>query len=779
MALAFVPRRDGRFYLLARHRQPLPENIAAHFIEQYTQPNDLIVDPFAASDAVVRAALERGRRILASETNPIVAWATRVQATLPNARDLNAALGRLGDTRKEGDSLKAATEKLYASQCAQCGGMVTVDYFVWRRDGSKSLLAAKVYTCSKCGDRHDDAAEADRQRVQAYDRPGLSYHLLVQKLLADDPANTPHIKRLLELYTPRNLNALAGITQKLDAEFRDNAPGQSDVTRNLVSALLLHALDVGSSLYPSPDGMPTRSVPDEFIEVNVWRAMEQAACSLGERPAAPRLASKPEQVIKSSTPAAFIAQGGARFLAENAPAAQAALMLSSPARLDPMFWELSFLWTRWLLGKNAAAPLEPLLDSKRQRWGWYGDALTKSVADAAKLLRPNAPAVIAFPSGSHAMIEALLLAASPVFDLNDFAFRPERGADRTTEWGALRGDYQVVLKRIAESNASSANPPPAGKIRSGALQGARDILSARGEPLAYSWLHHAALVKLAQEGTLQETLSARYRESDNAFQYLRHRMEEGFKEGYVQEIDHWEQDGRVLWMRRQGEQQSDADTDLAARVETFVRRLLEAEQRISVDAFEDRVLAEFSGLLTPEIELVEICARAYAEQRNGEWLWREQDVNAELQHARALTRQLGEQLGVQVVDAPPQFEMIWRTERVIPGSASGSMREERIYEDEYAFLFRERLDFAELSRFRAAPLRGLVVIPEQQVELTRERLRRDPRWLKALERAGWQFLRVPMLELLLSEEHATRPEFRLAWGLEPPLAGGQEQLHLL
>src|SRR6187549_2967513 len=94
---SFVPNRDGRFYLLRAHRQPLAENVAARFIEALSEPGDLIVDPFIGSDAVVRAALGLGRRIIAAESNPLVAWAARVEATLPNAREINGALSRLGD----------------------------------------------------------------------------------------------------------------------------------------------------------------------------------------------------------------------------------------------------------------------------------------------------------------------------------------------------------------------------------------------------------------------------------------------------------------------------------------------------------------------------------------------------------------------------------------------------------------------------------------------------------------------------------------------------------
>lgn len=781
---AFLPVRDSQFYLLKSHRQPLAHNVAAQWIDAYTQPNDVVVDPFVASDTVVRAAVARGRRIIASDSNPIVAWAVHAQATLPNARSIHAALLRLGDTRKEGETLRTSLEKLYTSQCAHCGDPVIVDYFVWRRDENKQLLAEKVYACTQCGAQRADVNEADRQRAKDAALRGLSYHLLFQRLIADDPPNTPHIKRLLELYTPRNLNALAAISQKLDAEFRE------DPARLVLAALMLHALDVGTSLYSAPEAQPTREIPTEFIEMNIWRALENAAHGLSERPPALRLATNPAQVLLSTTPAAFIGHGGARFLVESTPSANASFLLSSPARLDPTFWELSFLWTRWLLGKHAAVPLEPLLDEKRQRWSWYGEALTNSLADAAVLMREDARFAVAFPSGSHAMIEALLLAASPVCALENFAFRPERGVVGSTEWGALRGDYQVIWSRPGNppdaaptaANSNAASPPPpynlqtiASKIRTRSLQAARQILDARGEPLSYSWLHHAALAQLARENILAETMHAKYRGGDNAFQFLRHRMEEGFKEGYIQEIDHREEKGRVLWEKRELANEA---AQLANRVQQVVRDSLLKATTVSAEALEQAVLEKFPELLTPEIELVEICARAYANWVEDEWVCRDPKSSVELSGARRLASQLGRHLGFEVGENAAPFELLWRVEKIIPASARGSLSEERINEDAYVLMFRSEIELTEFVTVRAAPLRGLIVLPETQVELTRERLRRDPRWLKRLEQAGWDFLRVPLMEMLLHEEHATRPEFHLGWGLQPALLEGREQLEL-
>lgn len=774
-ALALLPERDARFYLLERHREPLPANIAAAWLDAYSAPGDLVIDPFAASDAVVRAAVERGRRILAADSNPIIAWAVRVQATLPPSREIQGALARLGESRKEGELLRVYLERLYASQCANCGANVTVDYFVNRREGRAAIPVFKVYTCANCGTRRDETNEIDRQRAADAAPRGLHYHVLIQRLLADDAANTPRLKRLLTLYTPRSLSALSAIWQKWDVDFRE------DAARLVVAALLLHALDVGSALYPTLDGLPARDIPDEFVEVNLWRAMQAAAQGLGTRGPALRLAQNPAQVMADSKPAAYIGQGGARALAEQTRGvdganAKGVLLLSSPARLDPTFWDLSFLWTRWLLGKHAAAALEPLFGEERQRWGWYGKALANAFGDAATLTTPEARLAVSFPSGSHAMVEALLLAASPNFQLTGLAFSPERATAPVTEFGAVRGLYQAQWRRADNKPVAPGAKELGARVESGALSAARDILAARGEPLVYSWLHHAALERAAEDGTLALLMSAAYRGGDNPFQFLRHKMEAGFKHGYIEDFDHWRDKERVLWLRRAPGEAPNAP--LIERVEAVVRDALVRAGTIGAEELQALVLGAFPGLLTPEEGLTELCARAYADASEGKWVWRTGDAAREAESARERLGELGARLGYEVKTDDARFDLVWRVEKVIPGSSSGSVAAERFFEDAFGILIRSRVDLRELVARPALPLRGIVTPSESQVELLRERLRRDPRWLKRLERSGWEFLRGPSVELLLKHASIERAELELALGLEPRLAQSDEQMEL-
>jgi hypothetical protein len=606
----------------------------------------------------------------------------------------------------------------------------------------------------------------------------------------------------LKLYTPRNLYALVTLTLKLDAEFPEHGAAHDTLT-----GCLIHALDIGTTLYSSLDALPEHKTPEQFVEMNIWRAFERAAVGLTEQAPSLLLANSASSVADSAAPSAFVGHGSARALAEELSTTSARLILSSPARLDPTLWELSFLWTRWALSKAAAAPLEPLLDETRQRWGWYGNALAASLRDAAQLLLPDGQIAFAFPAGSHAMVEALTLAASPEFELEGFSFRPHRGAEATSEFGAVRGDYRLVWTKGRENRrfrAESQIPEAKRKgrvetrnetkghenakgdeaktarevslhIRTTTLHAATEILSARGEPLAYSWLHHNALEKLAQGGILTETLTAKLHTRDNAFQFLRRELETGLKEGYASDFDHWKEPGRVLWVRRSKMREGVA---LADRVDEAMREILRDVKKISMNQLEDELMARFAGLLTPEIELVEMCAAAYADLRDEMWEWREADAAAEFTRARELVGQLGKQLNFRVRGSTNTFELLWRDEKIVPGSSGGAVRAASVEEDAYAFIFRAQVDLKKLASWEIAPLRGFVVIPETQVALVREKLRRAPTWLKPLQDAGWEFLRVPYVEMLLREALPERAEFQLAWGLDPALGKEKEQMEL-
>jgi len=72
----FIPSDSApRLRALPTAFNAVPPAVARAAIEQHTQPGDVILDPFASGLGVIQAALDLGRKVIATSFNPINALA--------------------------------------------------------------------------------------------------------------------------------------------------------------------------------------------------------------------------------------------------------------------------------------------------------------------------------------------------------------------------------------------------------------------------------------------------------------------------------------------------------------------------------------------------------------------------------------------------------------------------------------------------------------------------------------------------------------------------------
>ena len=109
---------------LGRFLPPLAEGIAARYLARYSQPGDLIFDPFGQSPQVAFEALRLGRRVVAAGHNPVSRLALSLALRPPTEAELRSALTRLADAPKDGGRLETYLKGLYRARCAACGAEV-------------------------------------------------------------------------------------------------------------------------------------------------------------------------------------------------------------------------------------------------------------------------------------------------------------------------------------------------------------------------------------------------------------------------------------------------------------------------------------------------------------------------------------------------------------------------------------------------------------------------------------------------------------------------------
>ena len=111
-----------------------PHDAIRQYIRHYTQPGDLVLDPFCGSGGTALAALMEGRKAIAIDRSPAATFITKNYCTPVDVDALQAAFDEL--KRK----VKPEIDWLYATRCDRCGGPATTAYTVY----------SQVFQCPRC-----------------------------------------------------------------------------------------------------------------------------------------------------------------------------------------------------------------------------------------------------------------------------------------------------------------------------------------------------------------------------------------------------------------------------------------------------------------------------------------------------------------------------------------------------------------------------------------------------------------------------------------------------
>ncbi len=770
----FIPERDPpTFYPLRAYLRMLPTNVTAEYIAALTAAGDLVIDPFANTPAVARIAQKMGRRAISVEANPLWSWLARAMATPPTEAEVNALLARLGDALKDGVPLRVHIRQMYDTICAACREPTPAAYFIHARDGGP---VKRHYVCAHCGETRDDTAtEDDLKRYAAFEAHGLHYHIAFERTVPAENLFADRIRRILDLYTPRNLTALVTLTTKIDTLFR------AAEERKVLNLLLLHLLDRGTSFYATPEATAHIAAHKQFVEFNLWDEIETAARALATTisESMDGLVNSVAEIAQTTEPRVFVSRGSARSLVKSIPEHSVALFLTAPPQRRLAVWALSYFWGAWALGRAAVDSLISSLDPHKNdpNWErrWYFDSLVGSLDAIAKLLRPNGRAVFVFTERWQEVIETLLLAgAGARLEFESLIFQPGLGDFPRREFDSIRGDYRVsFLQRGSVPLKILAEPQLAKKMHAAALDAGREILARRGEPLPYAWVHLAAYTRLAREGYLGQVMSANTKIPPGRF--VSYAVREGLSEGYAHDLDHFATPDQFVWLRHPTAEDEAAalpDPPLVERVDDAVCALLQERGSIPEDELENILYRQFPCDLTPEAGLIALCAETYADKREGVWYRRVEDEEQTRENAFDLLTRLGERLEYQVVRAGANEKPTGPLQAIFDLSwiANGEIA--------HGFAWRNRPRLGDFAGMQVAPTHGYVVIPERRVPLLATQTRRLPLLVSAFNEAGWDFVRAPFVEKLLESEKIERHDLVLITGLLPHLAGERTQLEL-
>lgn len=117
------------------HTKVPPQGIVP-YIEHYSEPGDLILDPFCGSGMTGVAALMTGRHAILNDLSPAAVHIARNYCTPVDVAALRAEFERIKAAVKE------EFDWLYGTTCDRCGGSATIQYTIW----------SDVFECGRCSD---------------------------------------------------------------------------------------------------------------------------------------------------------------------------------------------------------------------------------------------------------------------------------------------------------------------------------------------------------------------------------------------------------------------------------------------------------------------------------------------------------------------------------------------------------------------------------------------------------------------------------------------------
>ena len=723
----------------------LPPSVARAYVESYSGPGGVVLDPFCIGASVIHAAVELGRRAVVASFNPVVICA--VEAALWPV-DARAAFTHLADARKGDRRLADHILALYAGRCPTCGANAVARELVWERGLNAPVF--KIVDCHDCGTNGGPVDDTDVAAARKHEPRGLPFWLLHGKVISPQDEDAHRVSDALDAYSPRALAAIADVLLKYE--------GLSPGDRHALRAPMIGMLDAVSLLHPADDaGQPVLPRPrprslrpaQRFVERNVWLALESLISNVYSPPQpilrAPRLAA----LLESRQPGVCLLVEASRDLAKQLPPRSIDLLLARPPLPDPAFWTLSAVWSAWLWSRHEAAPLLPLLSQRRTNWDWQWRAIASALGSLLPALKDEARVALTFNAGDvpgESALDGVALAVAG------------SGASLTRILCDAFDGYRIHAHPVARRAADRDRPSLAQDIGASAIQAAVKTLRARGEPAPWPTLRASMLEALAHESLL--SVAAHLPEDGpQPPAFLREAIEAALSAPGAPVV---EIESGLWWLVDAGR----AGEPLADRVESAVSEMLQSKDEWDERELLREVYRRFPGDLTPEQPLVAACIVSYTEETGrGRVRLRSEDHAgaraAEMQSMQSALAQLGAQLGY--VAEARAGQIVWKED----GATAYT------------------LVVSAMATMGAMWLHGLMlsgapvlVIPGSRATLFQHKLARDARLRQAVERGAWQFLKFSAVRQMIAHADMDRRAFALALGLDPPLEKPQVQIPL-
>jgi DNA modification methylase/DNA-binding XRE family transcriptional regulator/DNA-directed RNA polymerase subunit RPC12/RpoP len=448
--------RNSALYLAHSYHTKVPPEAIAPFIEHYTKPGDVILDPFCGSGMTGVAAAIAGRQCILSDLSPAaihLAW----NHTRPcDPKELGEAFSEISER------LSAQFSKLYRTEHTD-GTVATIhwtlwstrhscpeckkDFLLWEAMERETGRLGKTIDCPRCHDR----IKRSGLKTVGSEPAWLSYETATGKRFANEP-NTRDLKRTLgftranietwfpetpigadremyircalqlqkigavsDFYTPRNLHALSLIWDeivRIDDDRIKRALAFA-FTNTAWHGTRMRRFNARGGQRPLTG---TLYVPQLSIEVNVLEVMKNKISQLQRYYAS---------YGRSITHLPHLLIGNAADLSQIPDSSIDYVFTDPPFGSNIFYADCNLIWESWLgrltdPAKEAVVNRSLSIDKGGKSLDFYSDVMAGAMREIARVLKPDGWATVVFHNTDAAVWQAIRDAASAAgFEFHD------------------------------------------------------------------------------------------------------------------------------------------------------------------------------------------------------------------------------------------------------------------------------------------------------------------------------------------------------------------------
>ena len=123
-------------YLIHKYWARKPHNVVSQYIQRYSRPGEIVLDPFGGSGVTAMEAIKAGRKAISVDLNPMSAFLIENTLSQVDSREIEE------EFRKIESKLKGKINDLYETKCPKCGKTAMVLATIWDREAEHAAGVA-------------------------------------------------------------------------------------------------------------------------------------------------------------------------------------------------------------------------------------------------------------------------------------------------------------------------------------------------------------------------------------------------------------------------------------------------------------------------------------------------------------------------------------------------------------------------------------------------------------------------------------------------------------